>query len=188
MSLVVLVNEYSLFGITLKNLCILDMDNIESLLYLKVPKEALIPVALNDNWFDMCLLLFLSFPWFIAHSSTCVENKLVVLEFFFQVLLQEEPKTMTALTIRDDFWNHQDTLFARNKDIENRLWLPRGLWGSQKGGMDWEFGINICKLLYIGWIHNKILLNSTGNYIQHPVINHNRKTYEKEYIYVCVRI
>ena len=103
MSLVVLVNEYSLFGITLKNLCILDMDNIESLLYLKVPKEALIPVALNDNWFDMCLFLFLSFPGFIAHSSTCVENKLVVLEFFFQDLLQEEPKTMTALTIRDDF-------------------------------------------------------------------------------------
>ena len=25
---------------------------------------------------------------------------------------------------------------------------------------------------------------STGNYIQYPVINHNGKEYEKEYIYV----
>ena len=130
---------------------------------------------------------FLSFPWFTAHSSTCVENKLVVLEIFFQDQLQEEPKTMTALTIRDDFWNHQYTLFARNKDTENRLWLPRGLWGRWKGGMDWEFGISICKLLYIVWIH-KILLYSTGNYIQHPDINHNRKTYEKEYIYIYIYI
>ena len=30
------------------------------------------------------------------------------------------------------------------------------------------------KLLYIGWI-NKVLLYSTGNYIQYPVINHKGK-------------
>ena len=29
---------------------------------------------------------------------------------------------------------------------------------------------------------NKVLLYSTGNYIQYPVINHNGKEYEKEYI------
>ena len=32
------------------------------------------------------------------------------------------------------------------------------------GGKDWEFGISICKLLYIGWINNKVLLYSTANY------------------------
>ena len=26
---------------------------------------------------------------------------------------------------------------------------------------------------YTGWINNKILLYSTGNYIQYPMINHN---------------
>ena len=31
----------------------------------------------------------------------------------------------------------------------------------------------------IEWI-NKVLLYSTGNYIQYPVINHNGKEYEKE--------
>ena len=43
-------------------------------------------------------------------------------------------------------------------------------------GMDWEFGITRCKLVYIQWI-NKVLLYSTGNYIQYPAINHNGKEY-----------
>ena len=49
-------------------------------------------------------------------------------------------------------------------------------------GKDWEFGISRLKLLYTEWINNKVLLYSTGNYIQYPVINHNGKEYEKEYI------
>ena len=43
------------------------------------------------------------------------------------------------------------------------------------GGVGWEFGVSTCKLLYIEWINNKVLLYSTGNYIQYPVINHNGK-------------
>ena len=50
--------------------------------------------------------------------------------------------------------------------------------------MDWEFGVSRCRLLYIGWINNKVLLYSTGNYIQYPVINHNGKEYEK--VYICI--
>ena len=48
------------------------------------------------------------------------------------------------------------------------------------GGMNWESGISRCKLAYIEWINNKVLLYSTGNYIQCCVINHNGK----EYLYV----
>ena len=51
--------------------------------------------------------------------------------------------------------------------------------------MDWEFGVNRCTLLYIEWI-NKVLLYSIKNYIQYPVINHNRKEYEKKYIYIYI--
>ena len=47
-----------------------------------------------------------------------------------------------------------------------------------------EFGINGCKLLYKGWINNKVLLYKTGNYIQYPEINHSGKEYEKEHIYI----
>ena len=35
---------------------------------------------------------------------------------------------------------------------------------------------------------NKVLLYSIGNYIQYPVINHNGKKYEKDYIYMYVCI
>ena len=55
-----------------------------------------------------------------------------------------------------------------------------------KGGIDWEFGIGRCKLLYIGWINNKVLLYSTGNYIQFFVITYMGKESEKEWIYVYV--
>ena len=46
-----------------------------------------------------------------------------------------------------------------------------------EGVMMWEAGVGRCKLLYIEWINNKILLYSTENYIQYPMINHNGKEY-----------
>ena len=49
-------------------------------------------------------------------------------------------------------------------------------------GNDWEFGTSRHKLLYMGWINNKVLLYSIGNYIQYPVINYNGEEYEKECI------
>ena len=51
------------------------------------------------------------------------------------------------------------------------------------GRVDWEFGVSRCKLLYVEWI-KKVLLYSTGNYIQYPVINNNGKENENEYIYI----
>ena len=60
---------------------------------------------------------------------------------------------------------------------EDRLVVAKG---EGRGGKDSDFGISSCKLLYVGWINNKVLLYSTENYIQYSVINHNRKEYEKE--------
>ena len=37
--------------------------------------------------------------------------------------------------------------------------------GSGDSGMDWEFGVNRCRLLLLEWISNEILLCSTGNYV-----------------------
>ena len=48
--------------------------------------------------------------------------------------------------------------------------LGEGSWG----GMNWEFGVSRRKLL-LGWINNKDLLYSTGNYIQYLVINYKLK-------------
>ena len=55
-----------------------------------------------------------------------------------------------------------------DSDIANRPVVAKGEGGG--GGMHWEFGISRCKLLYIEWINNKVLLYSTGNYIQYPII------------------
>ena len=41
--------------------------------------------------------------------------------------------------------------------------------------MECEVGVSRWKLLYTEWISNKILLYSTENYIQYPMINHNGK-------------
>ena len=53
-----------------------------------------------------------------------------------------------------------------------------------RGGIEWEFGVSRCKLVYIEWINDKVLLYSTGNYIQYPMINHNGKEYKKECMYM----
>ena len=47
---------------------------------------------------------------------------------------------------------------------EYRLVVAEGKGGA--GRKVWEFGISRCKLVYIGWINNKVLLYIPGNYIQ----------------------
>ena len=54
--------------------------------------------------------------------------------------------------------------------------------------MDWEFGVGRCKLLHLEWVNNKVLLYSTGNYIQSLGINHNGKEYFKKRMYICVKL
>ena len=52
--------------------------------------------------------------------------------------------------------------------------------GEDGGRKEWEFGISRCKLLYIGWTNNEVLLYSTGNCIQYPVIKWKGREYKKE--------
>ena len=84
-----------------------------------------------------------------------------------------------------------EPIYKTERDSQTQrtdLQLPKGSGGGR--GMDWEFGAGRCKLLHLGWINNKVLLYSTGNYIQSLGINHNNKEYQKKsvYIYVCVCI
>ena len=64
------------------------------------------------------------------------------------------------------------------------LWLPKGKGGG--GGINYEYGISRYKLLHIKLINNKVLLYSTGNYTQHPIINHKEKEYTYTHIRVCI--
>ena len=66
-------------------------------------------------------------------------------------------------------------------DIQNRLVVVKGEREMR------EFRISRCEPLYTEWLNNELLLYSTGNYIQYPMINHNGKEYFKNVsIYICV--
>ena len=69
-----------------------------------------------------------------------------------------------------------------DSDTEIRFVVAKGEGGGR--GMDSESGVSRCKLLHLEWINNKVLLYSTGNYIQSPGINHNGK----ECLYVHNRV
>ena len=51
-----------------------------------------------------------------------------------------------------------------NRDTENRHVVAKE--ESNGRGMDWDSVISRCKLLYREQINNKVLLYSTGNYLQ----------------------
>lgn len=54
--------------------------------------------------------------------------------------------------------------------------------------MEWECRVSRCKLLCIEGIKNKVLLYSTGNYIQYLMVNHNGKEYFKKNVYIHIHI
>ena len=60
-------------------------------------------------------------------------------------------------------WDTNELIYERNRltNIENRLMAAKE--ERSGGGMEWDFGVSRCKLLYIGWINSKVLLYSTGN-------------------------
>ena len=58
-------------------------------------------------------------------------------------------------------------------DMENRHVVAMG--EREESGMDGEFGIGRCKLLYLEWISNEVLLRSTGNCIQSLGIEHDER-------------
>ena len=103
-----------------------------------------------------------------------------------EIIIQSKVKSERDRQMSYDItymWNVKyktNELSTKQKKIqryrEQTCSLPRERGGGE--GMDQEFGISRC-ILYTGWI-NKVILYSTGNHIQYPVINHN----EKEYIYV----
>ena len=69
-------------------------------------------------------------------------------------------------------------------DTENRLGVPGGgmglgVWNEQGQTITHKVGKQI---------DNKVLLHSTGSSCQCLVINHNRKEYGKECVYICAYI
>ena len=81
-------------------------------------------------------------------------------------------------------YDTNELIYKTDSQTEDRLVVAKGAGGG--GGMEWDFGVSRCKLLHIEWINNKVLLYSSGNYIQYPKINHNGKEYLKNNVYICI--
>ena len=76
-------------------------------------------------------------------------------------------------------------IFTKQKRTRRLREQTYGYWGEGwREGIVKEFGIGMYTLLYLKRITNKVLLYSTGSYIQYPVINHNGKDCTKECIYM----
>ena len=64
----------------------------------------------------------------------------------------------------------------RIRNIENRLAVAK--MERDERELEWEFRISRCKLVYIGWINNKVLLYSTGttfNILGYTMMGKNMK-------------
>ena len=72
----------------------------------------------------------------------------------------------------------QMNLSTEKKTWRIDLWLSRG--GGERG-RDWELGVNGCKLLFLEWINNEILLCSTENYVWILTTQHDNGI-----LHVCV--
>ena len=67
-------------------------------------------------------------------------------------------------------------------DLENRLVGCQGGGGGK--GMDWELGVDRCRLLPLEWISNEILLCIPGNYVWSLMLEHDNV--RKKNVYLCV--
>ena len=96
---------------------------------------------------------------------------------------------MISLTCGFKIWHRETSLQNRNKLIDTENKPPCGCQGGKVGEerLDWEFGAVKCKLFYLDWINNKVLMYNSGDYIQYSVINYNGKEY-KIRIYTCLFI
>ena len=72
-----------------------------------------------------------------------------------------------------------EPIYKTETDTENRLVVAKAAGVGGGRGTDWELGVSRWKLLHVEWVNKKVLLYSTGNYIQSPGINHNGKEYKK---------
>ena len=73
----------------------------------------------------------------------------------------------------------QTNLSMKQKHGHREQAILGGCQGRRSWGRngEWEVGVSRCKLLYIGWINNKVLLYSIEHYIQYHIISHNGKVY-----------
>ena len=85
------------------------------------------------------------------------------------------PHTTYIWNLKYDTNEHNYKTETNSLTRRTDLWLPKRR-GSGRG-LEWEVGVSRCKLFNTERLNNMILLHSTKNYSQCPMINHNGKEY-----------
>ena len=80
-------------------------------------------------------------------------------------------------------WGMNSDISVGHRDREQTCGCQRR--GGGKWEMDWKFEVSRYKTLYLEWINNKVLLYSIGNCTQSAGINHSRKEYFKNNVFMC---
>ena len=112
----------------------------------------------------------------IPFAATLIQLQIIILS---EVSQKETNTIWYHLCVECKIWHKWNRL----TDIETRHVVAKGRGRERK---DWEFGFGRCKLLRLEWMKNKVLMYSTGNYIQLPVINHNGKKYFLKNVCMCI--
>ena len=83
-----------------------------------------------------------------------------------RLFLEVAENVYTYNEITTDVDSNKPTLHTVPKENHGHGEQTCGCWGGGGGsGIDWEIGVNRCKLLPLEWVSNEILLYSTRNYI-----------------------
>ena len=97
-------------------------------------------------------------------------------DYHIKLSQREKDKYYMVLLICRNFKKWYKWIYLQNRnrllDTENRLMVTKREKGRGGEGINYRFGINGYKLLYIKYINNKVLLYSTGNHIQYLIIMH----------------
>ena len=105
-------------------------------------------------------------------AATRVEPEILILS----EVSQEKERQIPYITYMWNLKYGRDEHIYRTEtdsDMDSRLVVVKG--GGEREAVDWEFEINLCKLLYLKWISNEVRLYSRGNYIQSLMKEYNER-------------
>ena len=118
----------------------------------------------------------------MSFAGTWMQLKIIILD---EVIKRETQTIWYHLYVESNILIAQMNLSTKQKQTQRhkeQIVVPRG---RREGGKAWEFGICRCKLFYTGWINNKVLPYSMGNYLI-SCVNHNGKGCLKKNVYMYI--